>query len=72
MLAIMHAWKTGRAEIHRRAYGNSVTESELTNMARSKHLVRVRGVAIFMAGSAVAYFDGDLLFLTRPGKLPML
>jgi KUP system potassium uptake protein len=51
MLAIMHAWKTGRAEIYRRVYGNSVTESELTNIARSKHLVRVRGVAVFMAGS---------------------
>jgi KUP system potassium uptake protein len=51
MLAIMHAWKTGRAEIYRRVYGNSVTESELRNIARSKHLVRVRGVAVFMAGS---------------------
>jgi KUP system potassium uptake protein len=51
MLAIMHAWKTGRAEIYRRVYGNQVTETELTNIARSKHLVRVRGVAIFMAGS---------------------
>ena len=51
MLAIMHAWKTGRAEIYRRVYGNSVTESELTSMARSKHIVRVRGVAVFMAGS---------------------
>ena len=51
MLAVMHAWKTGRAEIYHRVYGNSVTESELTSMARSKHIVRVRGVAVFMAGS---------------------
>jgi KUP system potassium uptake protein len=51
MLAIMHAWKTGRAEIYRRVYGNSVTEPELTSMARSKHIVRVGGFAVFMAGS---------------------
>ena len=51
VLAIMHTWKLGRAEIYRRIYGNSVTESELTNVARSKHLVRVRGAAVFMAGS---------------------
>jgi KUP system potassium uptake protein len=51
VLAIMHTWKTGRAEIHRRVYANNVTESELTAIARSQHLVRVRGVAVFMAGS---------------------
>ena len=34
VLAIMHTWKTGRTEIFRRVYGNNVTESELTEIAR--------------------------------------
>ena len=51
VLAVMHTWKVGRAEIYRRVYGNSVTEAELTNIARSNRIARVRGAAVFMAGS---------------------
>jgi KUP system potassium uptake protein len=52
LLAIMLTWKTGRSEIYKRVYGNNVTESELTSIARSKHVVRVSGAAVFMVGSA--------------------
>ena len=51
LLAIMHTWKVGRTEIFQRVYGNNVTESELTTIARSKHVVRVGGSAVFMVGS---------------------
>ena len=51
VLAIMHTWKTGRTEIFRRVYGNNVTESELTEIARSKYVTRVSGGAVFMAGA---------------------
>jgi KUP system potassium uptake protein len=51
ILAVMHTWKTGRAEIYRRVYGNNVTEAELVSIARSKHVARVSGCAVFMAGS---------------------
>ena len=51
VLAVMHTWKIGRAEIFQRVYGNNVTESELTTIARSKHVVRVNGSAVFMVGS---------------------
>jgi len=47
----MHTWKTGRAEIYHRVYGNNVTDSELTSIARSKHVTRVEGAAVFMVGS---------------------
>lgn len=51
ILAIMHTWKLGRDEIFRRVYGNSVTETELNDIACSKHVTRVAGCAVFMAGS---------------------
>lgn len=51
VLAVMHTWKSGRSEIFRRVYGNNVTEAELTSIARSKHVVRVGGAAVFMVGS---------------------
>ncbi|PTX99005.1 KUP/HAK/KT family potassium transporter [Opitutus sp. ER46] len=51
VLAVMHTWKTGRAEIYQRVYGNNVTETELTSIARSKHVTRVSGAAVFMVGS---------------------
>ena len=52
VLAIMHTWKIGRSEIYQRVYGNNVTESELTAIARSKHVTRVGGAAVFMVGSS--------------------
>jgi KUP system potassium uptake protein len=52
VLAIMHTWKSGRGEIYQRVYGNNVTEAELTSIARSHHVTRVSGSAVFMVGSA--------------------
>ncbi|MBS0633306.1 MAG: KUP/HAK/KT family potassium transporter [Verrucomicrobia bacterium] len=51
ILAVMHTWKIGRQEIYIRVYGNNVTESELVSIARSKHVTRVGGAAVFMVGS---------------------
>lgn len=51
VLAVMLTWKTGRAEIYHRVYGNNVTEAELTSIARSKHVARVGGAGVFMVGS---------------------
>ena len=51
LLAIMYTWKIGRTEIFQRVYGNNVTETELTTIARSKHVTRVGGSAVFMVGS---------------------
>jgi KUP system potassium uptake protein len=51
VLAIMATWKTGKSEIFRRVYANEITEGELCRIASSKHLVRVRGTGVFMAGS---------------------
>jgi KUP system potassium uptake protein len=51
VLAVMHTWKKGRTEIYQRVYGNNVTEAELTSIARSKHVTRVPGAAVFMVGS---------------------
>jgi KUP system potassium uptake protein len=51
VLAVMHTWKSGRTEIYQRVYGNNVTESELTSIARSKYVTRVGGAAVFMVGS---------------------
>jgi KUP system potassium uptake protein len=52
LLAIMLTWKSGRAEIYQRVYGNNVTEDELRSIARSKHVVRVNGAAVFMVGTS--------------------
>ncbi len=51
VLAVMHTWKIGRNEIFARVYGNNVTESELTSIARSQYVTRVSGSAVFMVGS---------------------
>lgn len=51
LLAIMYTWKSGRTEIFARVYGNNVTETELTSIARSQHVTRVNGCAVFMVGS---------------------
>ncbi len=51
VLAVMHTWKTGRAEIYQKVYGNNVTEEELTSIARSRHVTRVGGAGVFMVGS---------------------
>jgi KUP system potassium uptake protein len=52
LLIVMHTWKSGRTEIFRRIYGQGLTEEELRALAGSARLARVRGAAVFMAGSA--------------------
>jgi KUP system potassium uptake protein len=51
LLAVMHTWKTGRAEVYERVYRHSVTENELAGIARSPRLTRVEGCGVFMMGS---------------------
>jgi KUP system potassium uptake protein len=51
VLVVMHTWKIGKTEIFRRVYANEITEDELRDIAGSKHIVRVRGSGIFMAGN---------------------
>jgi KUP system potassium uptake protein len=51
ILAVMHTWKIGRAEIYRRVYGNNVTDEELKSIARSRHVTRVSGAGVFLVGS---------------------
>jgi KUP system potassium uptake protein len=51
VLAVMHTWKIGRNEIFAQVYGNNVTESELTSIARSQYVTRVAGSAVFMVGA---------------------
>ncbi len=51
LIATMHTWKSGKKEIFRRVYANEITEDELRNIASSKHILRVRGSAVFMAGN---------------------
>ncbi len=51
VLAVMVTWKMGKAEIFRRIYANEITEGELTTIASSRHIARVRGTGVFMAGN---------------------
>ncbi len=51
VLAVMTTWKIGKSEIFRRVYGNEVTEDELCRIASSRHVARVRGTGVFMAGN---------------------
>ncbi|MDI1250930.1 MAG: KUP/HAK/KT family potassium transporter, partial [Lacunisphaera sp.] len=51
ILALMTTWKLGKTEIFRRIYANEITEDELRNIAESRHIMRVRGAAVFMAGN---------------------
>ncbi len=51
LLAIMHTWKCGRTEIQEKIYGGAITELKLSDIARSKNIVRVQGSAIFMVAT---------------------
>jgi KUP system potassium uptake protein len=51
ILAMMHTWKSGRNEIQEKVYGGAITEIELTDIARSKSIVRVPGSAVFMVAT---------------------
>ena len=50
LLAIMTTWKQGKSEIYRRVYANEITEDELSVVACSKYVARVRGTGVFLAG----------------------
>ncbi len=51
ILAIMTTWKIGKTEIFRRIYANEITDAELSDIACSERLTRVRGTGVFMAGN---------------------
>lgn len=51
VFVVMHTWKSGKTEIFRRVYANEITENELVDIAASKHITRVRGSGVFMAGN---------------------
>jgi KUP system potassium uptake protein len=51
LVAIMHAWKSGRNEIQERVYGAAIAELELSHIAKSKNIVRVPGSAVFMVAT---------------------
>ncbi len=51
ILAIMTTWKVGKTEIFRRIYANEITDDELSDIACSERLTRVRGTGVFMAGN---------------------
>jgi KUP system potassium uptake protein len=51
VVAIMHTWKSGKSEIFRKVYANEITETELCDIASSRHITRVRGTGVFMAGN---------------------
>ncbi len=51
VLAVMHTWKSGRNEIQEKVYGGAITELELSQVAKSKSIVRVPGSAVFMVAT---------------------
>ena len=51
VLAVMHTWKSGRNEIQEKIYGGAITELELSQVAKSKSIVRVPGSAVFMVAT---------------------
>jgi KUP system potassium uptake protein len=51
VLSIMTTWKIGKTEIFRRIYANEITDMELSDIACSEHITRVRGSGVFMAGN---------------------
>jgi KUP system potassium uptake protein len=52
VLAIMHTWKSGRNEIQEKVYGGAINELELSQVAKSKNIVRVPGSAVFMVATS--------------------
>ena len=51
LLAVMITWKTGRLEIQDKVYGDATHGIELSDVAKSSHIVRVPGSAVFMVGT---------------------
>ncbi|WP_221028784.1 potassium transporter Kup [Actomonas aquatica] len=51
LLAVMVTWKMGRLEIQEKVYGEAIGGIELGDIAKSSHIVRVPGSAVFMVGT---------------------
>ncbi len=51
LLAVMVTWKSGRLEIQDKVYGEAIHGIELSEIAKSSHIVRVPGSAVFMVGT---------------------
>lgn len=51
LLATMVTWKSGRLEIQEKVYGDAVNDLELGDIAKSSHIIRVPGSAVFMVGT---------------------
>ncbi|MCF3648798.1 potassium transporter Kup [Synoicihabitans lomoniglobus] len=51
LLATMLTWKSGRLEIQEKVYGDAIAGIELGDIAKSSHIFRVPGSAIFMVGN---------------------
>ncbi|WP_043589015.1 potassium transporter Kup [Geminisphaera colitermitum] len=51
VIAIMHTWKIGRNAIHDIVYGSATMDLELSDVAKSKSIIRVPGSAVFMVGT---------------------
>ena len=52
VLAIMHTWKSGRNEIQEKVYGGATNELDLSQIAKSKNIVRMPGSAVFMVATS--------------------
>ena len=52
VLAIMHTWKSGRNEIQEKVYGGAINDLDLSQVAKSKSIVRVPGSAVFMVATS--------------------
>lgn len=53
LLATMLTWKAGRVEIADKIYGKTTEGLELCDIAKSSHIVRVPGSAVFMVASPI-------------------
>jgi len=53
LLATMLTWKMGRVEIGSKVYGNATANLQLSEIAKSEHIVRVKGSAVFMVASPI-------------------
>ena len=53
LLITMLTWKTGRVEIADKIYGQATEGLQLADIAKSSHIVRVSGSAVFMVASPI-------------------
>lgn len=53
LLITMLTWKIGRVEIGSKVYGQATEGLQLSEIAKSSHIVRVKGSAVFMVASPI-------------------